>query len=126
MYNIKQSVGGVIAADAQASVAALDSAVLMQTRLCASALEAAADSQLPIAATQGLLESLASGINVLVQSRAELAKAVRHINLIQARSNLRETGFGCPNGWIPIQVDQSDSVTAYALPLQSQEPFASR
>lgn len=114
MYNIKQSVGGVIAADAQASVAALDSAVLMQARLCASALEAAADSQLPIAATQGLLESLSSGINVLVQSRAELAKAVRHINLIQARSNLRETGFGCPNGWAPTAGANHDPIFAEA------------
>lgn len=103
MHNIKQRVGDVVAADTQASVEALDAAVLMQTRLCATAIEAATDSRLPIAATQGLLESLSSGMHVLVQSRAELANAVRHINLIQAKSNLRETSFGCPNGVYPLK-----------------------
>ncbi len=102
MHNIKQRVGEVVAADTQASVAALDSAVLMQTRLCASTIEASSDSKMPIAATQDLLESLSAGLNGLVQSRAELVKAVRHINLIQAKSNLRTVGFGCPNGLQPI------------------------
>lgn len=114
MHNIKQRVGDVIAADTQASVEALDTAVLMQTRLCASALEAAADSRLPIAATQGLLETLSSGMHVLVQSRAELAKAVRHINLIQAKSNLRETSFGCPNGWAPLEGANQNVIVAEA------------
>lgn len=101
VHNIKQRVGQVVAADTQASIEALDAAVLMQTRLCASTIEAAADSQMPIAATQSLLESISAGIDGLVQSRSKLAMAVKHINIIQARSNLRETGFGCPNGLPP-------------------------
>lgn len=110
MHNIKQRVGDVIAADTQASIEALDTAVLMQTRLCASTIEAATDSRLPIAATQSLLETLSSGMQVLVQGRAELAKTVRHINLIQARSNLRETSFGCPNGWAPTASVDHDPI----------------
>lgn len=103
MHNIKQQVGQVVAADTQASVAALDMAVLMQSRLCSSSIEAASASQLPIAATQGLLESLSAGISGLVESRAKLAVAVRHLNVIQGRSNLRETNFGCPGGVYPIK-----------------------
>ncbi len=103
MHNIKIGVGQVIAADTQASIQALDAAVLMQSRLCVSTVEAAVDSNLPIAASQGLIEAIAGGINDLVESRAKLAKAVKHINLIQAQSNLRETGFGCPTGLPPAK-----------------------
>lgn len=112
MHNIREQVGQVVAADTQASITALDTAVLMHSRLCASAIEASADSHLPIAATQGLLESLAAGIDGLVQSRSKLVTAVRHINIIQGRSNLRETGFGCPNGWHPIAKDEQQIATA--------------
>ncbi len=109
MHNIKHQVGQVVAADTQASVAALDMAVLMQSRLCSSSIEAASASDLPMAATQGLLESLSAGISGLVESRAKLATAVRHLNVIQGRSNLRETNFGCPGGVYPVKgcVDQT-------------------
>lgn len=102
MHNIKYQVGKVVAADTQASIEALDTAVLMQTRLCASTIEAAADSAMPVASTQGLLESLSASINGLVASRSKLVNAVRHINVIQGRSNLRESSFGCPNGVHPL------------------------
>lgn len=110
MHKIKEQVGHVVAADTQASVAALDMAVLMQSRLCASSIEAATDSRLPMAATQGLLESLSAGINGLVESRAKLATAVRHLNVIQGRSTLRETSFGCPNGVYPIKGALNEAV----------------
>jgi hypothetical protein len=98
MHNIREQVGSVVAEDTQSSVAALDTAVLTQSRMCASVIEAAADSKLPIDSTQKLLESLTEGLKNLVVGRADLASAIRELNLIQAKSNLRATGFGCPNG----------------------------
>jgi hypothetical protein len=90
MLQIKHAVGSVVAADTQSSIEMLDRAVAQQSRMCASVIEAAHDSHLAIATTQPLLES-----------RAYLAKAVREVAAIQAKSNLRETGFGCPNGLYP-------------------------
>ena len=37
----------------------------------------------------------------LVASREEVVTAVREINLIQAKSNLRTTSYGCPGGLAP-------------------------
>ena len=102
MLDIKQSVGAVIAADTQASILALDQAIAQQSRMCASAIEAAHDANLSIATTQPLLEALTTGLLGLAEGRAHLAKAAREIAVIQSKSNLRETSFGCPNGWIPL------------------------
>jgi hypothetical protein len=101
MLQIKESVGSVVAADTQSSIETLDRAVAQQSRMCASVIEAAHDSHLAIATTQPLLEALSASVRGLVESRANLAKAVREVAVIQAKSNLRETGFGCPNGWEP-------------------------
>jgi hypothetical protein len=98
MHTIKQSSGAVIASDTQASVSALDNAVLAQARLCASIIETAGESKLPVAATQKLLQTMTSGISGLVASRSDIVTAVREINLLQSKSNLKTTSFGCPEG----------------------------
>jgi hypothetical protein len=98
MLQIKHAVGSVVAADTQSSIEALDRAVAQQSRMCASVIEAAHDSHLAIATTQPLLDALSASVRGLVESRANLAEAVRQVAVIQAKSNLRETGFGCPNG----------------------------
>jgi hypothetical protein len=101
MHEIKHAVGAVVAADTQASITALDHAVAQQSRMCASIIEAAHDSNLAIATTQPLLDAMATGLRGLVDSRASLAKAAREVARIQGRSTLRETSFGCPNGPYP-------------------------
>ena len=98
MLQIKQSVGNVVAMDTQASIDALDRAVAQQSRMCASIIEASHDSHLAIATTQPLLDALTLGLRGLVESRSNLSKAVREVAVLQAKSNLRETAFGCPNG----------------------------
>ena len=60
MHQIKHSSGAVVAAETQASVAAIDTAVLTQVRLCASVIEAASESKMPVATTQKVLESIAA------------------------------------------------------------------
>jgi hypothetical protein len=104
MLQIKHAVGSVVAADTQSSIEALDRAVAQQSRMCASVIEAAHDSHLAIATTQPLLDALSASVRGLVESRANLAEAVRQVAVIQAKSNLRETGFGCPSGWSPRAV----------------------
>ena len=98
MFQIKQTVGSVVAADTQSSIEALDRAVAQQSRMCASVIEAAHDSHLAIATTQPLLDALSASVRGLVESRASLVEAVKQVAIIQAKSNLRETGFGCPSG----------------------------
>jgi hypothetical protein len=99
MLNIKEAVGAVVAEDTQSSITALDNALAQQSRMCASIIDAAQDSNLPIATTQTALDELTTGLRAMVESRAHLAKATRELALMQAKSNLRETGFGCPSGW---------------------------
>ena len=115
MFDIKNSTGSVVAADTQASVAALDGAVLAQARLCASVLEAATESKLPARATQKLLQSMSEGMSGLVNSRAEVVAAVREINLIRHKSNLKTTAFGCPNDFWEPSGNSETEVTATAI-----------
>lgn len=98
MLTIKQAVGNVVASDTQETVHALDKTIAQQTRMIASVIDAAHDSHLPMAATQAMLEELASGLNDIVNGRARLGAAVKEMAQVQAQSNLRETAFGCPNG----------------------------
>lgn len=98
MLNIKESVGNVVASDTQETVALIDRSVAQQSRMCASVIEASQDSELPMSATQPMLEALTEGLADLVAGRAKLGKAVRALAVLQANSTLRETSFGCPNG----------------------------
>lgn len=102
MLKINQTSGTVVAAETQTLAAAIDSAMLAQARLCASIIETANESKLPVVATQKLLQSLAANMNGMVASRADFATAVRELNVIQAKSNLREMATGCPNGIRPM------------------------
>lgn len=108
MHQIKHSAGAVVAQDTLSSATALDSAFVMQARLCATVIEAAAESKLPFAATQKLLDAITAGMRGLVASREEVVTAVREINFIQARSNLREMSYGCGGGLAP-RGSRSDS-----------------
>jgi hypothetical protein len=98
MLTIKKSVGNVVASDTQETVALLDRSVAQQSRMCASVIEASHDSDLPMSATQPMLEALTDGLADLISGRAKLGKAVRALAALQANSTLRETSFGCPNG----------------------------
>lgn len=102
MYKIENGVGNVVAADLQASAAAMENAVYANARLCASLVEGATQSKLPLGATQTILETLAHSMSKLVGSRAELLETVRGLIALQQQSTLRETSFGCPNGWPPL------------------------
>lgn len=110
MHKVNKASGAVIASDTQASVAALDQAVLTQARLCASILETVGEAQLPMAATQKLLQSVAAGMSGLVASRTDMLCTVRTLNVLQMKSNLKETSFGCPDEYIPTGVNISEPV----------------
>ncbi|MEP7351063.1 MAG: hypothetical protein ABI668_14080 [Sphingorhabdus sp.] len=120
MHQIKKTTGDVVAADTQACVSAIDYAVLSHARLTASVIEGATASKLPAASTQKLLQSMTNGMNVLVSSRAEMVVAVREINMIQLRSNLKTTSFGCPDALRPTTgADDNAPVKADADLIQS-------
>lgn len=97
-HMIKEAVGSIVAADVQSSIAALDNAVVMQSRLCASVIEAAGESRLPVVATQKLLEAMSAGIRGLTMSRNDMVETVRELTRIKADSNLDAADFGCPGG----------------------------
>lgn len=96
MHTIKQAAGSMIAADTQDTVNALDTAMVTQSRLFATVVETAAQSKLPVGTPQKLLQNISASMAGLVASRADIVAAVTQINLIQMRSNLKETAFGCP------------------------------
>ena len=96
MHKIKQAFGSMIAADTQDAVNALDTAMITQSRLFATVVETSADAKLPVGTPQKLLQSISAGMAGLVATRSDIVAAVTQINLIQMRSNLNATSFGCP------------------------------
>lgn len=111
MLNINQTSGTVVAAETQTLATAIDYAMLAQARLCASIIETASESKLPVVATQKLLQSLSQNMSGLVSSRSDFATAVRELNVIQARSNLKETALGCPNGLPALSASDRNRVS---------------
>ena len=96
MHNIEKTAGQVIAGDTKASVDAIDQAVASIANLCASIIEVSKASRLPVTTAQSALAGAGASLNGIIASRAEIASATRELTAIQRRSNLRETGFGCP------------------------------
>ena len=98
MHKIEMTTGMVIAEDLKASIRAIDNALLQETRLTGSLIEASEQIGLGMAHSQKLLESMARGLDNLVKGRADMLAVVRQVNSIRAQSNLEVTDFGCPGG----------------------------
>lgn len=99
MHHIEIAAGAIVATDTQKSVEAVDLAVLNLANLCASIVEVSKASRLPINTVQRALTSAGAGLAGLIATRAEISDATRELTAIQRKSNLRETGFGCPGGF---------------------------
>lgn len=102
MLKIEQTTGMVIAEDLKASIKAIDHALLQETRLTGSLIEAGDQIGLPIAHSQKLLEGMARGFEHLVAGRADMLAVVRQVNTIRGQSNLEVVDFGCPGGDGPV------------------------
>lgn len=99
MIEFRNGAGVVVAGDVKTTVAAFDDALLNGARMCVSVLEATQGANVPISQTQRVLKSMTSGLQSVVDGRADLVSAVRHMTAIQVRSNLSEESYGCPDGW---------------------------
>ena len=95
MHTIEQSAGQVIATDTQASVAAIDQAVMSYARLCASIVEVSNSSGLPITAAQPALAKMAAGLASIVEGREFISGATRDLTKVQGQSNLKVVDYGC-------------------------------
>lgn len=99
MVEFSKGAGLVVANDARTAVAAFDGALLSGARMCVSVLEAAQGANIPAARTQKVLRSISSSLSAVVEGRGEIVAAVRDLNAIKLRSNLRVEDYGCPDGW---------------------------
>lgn len=98
MHRIEESAARVVASDTQASVGAIDQAVMSYSRLCASIVEVSNASELPVTAGQPALAKVAAGLAALIEGREHIASATRELIKVQGASTLRETAFECPGG----------------------------
>lgn len=98
MINLREGSTRVVAGDAQEMGGMIDAALLQQMRLATSFIEASQESKLAMPMTQAALQSLAEGLNCLVEGRAKVSNSVREMTKILKHSNLREVSFGCPDG----------------------------
>ena len=81
------------------TVAAVDDALLNGVRMCASIIEATQGSNLPVAQSQKLLDSLTSGLSQVVAGRGDIVAAIRHLTVIKGESIFAPEDYGCPGGW---------------------------
>jgi hypothetical protein len=102
MFDVQNNTGALIAEETKGALRALDYAILNELRLCTTLMEAFEETQLPIASSQKLLQSMASGINHIVAGRSEMASTVRHLRAIKAGSTLAPVNYNCPEGVPPL------------------------
>lgn len=103
MLKIEQTTGMVIAEDLRASIKAIDNALIQETRLTGSLLEASQQIGLSTAHSQKLLEGMSRGFEHLVAGRADMLAVVRQVNTIKGQSSLDVVDYGCPGGFDPEQ-----------------------
>jgi len=101
MLKIEQTTGMVIAEDLRASIKAIDNALIQETRLTGSLLEASMQIGLSTAHSQKLLEGMSRGFEHLVAGRADMLAVVRQVNTIKGQSSLDVVDYGCPGGFNP-------------------------
>lgn len=99
MLNFRPGAGAVVAADTKNAVAAVDDALLNSARLIASFIEATQGSNLPVGESQKLLVSMTSGLQSVLNGRADMVAAIRQLTEIKGRSNFAPLDYGCPGGW---------------------------
>lgn len=101
MFEIQQTAGLVVAEDSKSTLVAIDRAILAETRLTSSIIEASEQSGLPIGHSQKLLEGMSRGFQHLVAGRADMLAVIRHLTAIKSASSLDTVDFGCPEGVNP-------------------------
>jgi len=111
MLKIEHSTGMVIAEDLRASIKAIDNALLQETRLTSSLIEAGEQIGLPMAHSQKLLEGMARGFEHLVAGRADMLSVVRQVNSIKGQSSLDVVDYGCAGG-LTARLDQPAAAPA--------------
>ncbi len=99
MLKIEHTTGMVIAEDLRASIRAIDEALMQESRLAGSLLEASTQIGLPMAHSQKLLEGMARGFEHLVASRSDMLSVVRQVNTIKGQSSLDVVDYGCAGGF---------------------------
>ncbi len=120
MFEIKETVGSVVAGDTQNLCKSIDAALLDSSALIVSLIEGSAQSKLPIGVSQLLLQKATAGVNHLVSGRAEIAQTIRQLSKIQSQSTLKETSLGCPEGMEPNVYGQILSETRDAKPAAAE------
>lgn len=99
---ISNAVGSIIASDTQATIKSVDTALAQQSRMCTDFVEGCLESDVPISSTQPVLDAIGKSLSGMIESRSHLCTATRELIRIQRNSDLRETSFGCPRGWVDI------------------------
>lgn len=118
MHTIKDNIGTLIAAETKGTLSAIDTAILNELRLCTSVVEAIETTNLPVASTQKLLQTLSNGLSHFVAGRGEMAQTVRTLTAIKSGSNLRETSYNCPGEPTPNGFSEQNPVLAsHAAPV---------
>jgi hypothetical protein len=116
MLNFRPGAGAVVATDTKNAVAAVDDALLNSARLIASVIEATQGSNLPVGESQRLLVSMTSGLQSVLNGRADMVTAIRQLTDIKGRSNFAPLDLGCPGGPPSARFDEA-TLAAEPAPL---------
>lgn len=89
----------VIVADTRAAFTAIDDALLAQTQLFVTTLQAAKAHPLRIGTTQRLYSSFDQGVQGILDSRKAMAESIGTLHAIARSKGLEERLEGCADGF---------------------------
>jgi len=116
MLKIQSGAAGAVAADTKRAVTAIDAALLCDTQLMMTIIEALQQSNLPIKRSQDLLQSVTEGINHVVAGRAAMVGTITQLTALKGRSNMAPVDYGCPDGLAFLQSETVETASVETVP----------
>jgi hypothetical protein len=116
MLKFQPGAAGAVAADTKRAVTAIDAALLCDTQLMVTIIEALQNSNLPIKRSQDLLQSVTEGINHVVAGRAAMVGTITKLAALKGRSNMAPVDYGCPDGLAFLQSETVETAGIETVP----------
>ena len=99
MLELDEAAVVVVAAEARATVDAIDKAYVAHLRMSAEAIDGIQNSGLPMSQSAKLIRQLLDGQTAALTWRNHVQAAIATLQVIQKQSNQAEVNVGCPTPW---------------------------
>lgn len=119
MLNFNEGAVKVLASDFSAMLGDIDRSLASSFKTSALIPEVFDGSGMPAAQSQRVFRRMSDAVAKMVDGRAEIVSAIAHLQVLQGRSNCRETATGCPLPWEPLFAEKQKDFVVESAPVEA-------